>query len=37
MLLVLRQFFSVPLMSQIESVGSGWVGGGWEAKGGLTI
>ena len=36
MLLVFEIVFSVPVISQIESIGDGWViGGGWGAKGRL--
>ena len=41
MLLVFQMIFSVPVISQIESIGGGQSGGvrgmlgGWEAKGGL--
>ena len=36
-MLVFEMAFSVPVISQIESIGGGQVGrwGGWEAKGGL--
>ena len=37
MLLVFQMFFPTPVLSRIESIGGGWVGGGggWEAKGRL--
>ena len=36
MLLVFWVSFSLPVITQIESIGvDGWEGGGWEAEGGL--
>ena len=29
----MRQFFSVPVISRIDSIGGGWVGGGWGGGG----